>query len=291
MSVAFDLFPALVTPFTNDNKVNYNALSELIEMNIKKGVTGFYVCGSTGEAFLLSDAERIEITEQVCRMVNGRVKVVAHIGNIGTDKSIELAKAAEKFGVYAVSAVPPFYYSYSFGEIKQFYNDITNSIDIPMLVYNMPQYSGVKFTFENVEELLDNDKFMGMKHTSSDFFLMQRVHKAFPDKVILNGFDEMFLSGLAAGATGGVGSTYNFMAEKFIDMHSLFENNEIDKAQHIQSVVNDIVQKLMKVGLLQAQKAIVTMMGINCGKCRAPFRPLSTDELKYIEKEIMPLLA
>ena len=108
------IIPALVTPFDSNGKVDYGVLSELVNRLIDQGVDGFYSCGSTAECFLLTDDERKKVMETVIETVDGRVPVIAHVGNIGTEKTIELAKHAEAAGASAVSSVPPFYYKFSF---------------------------------------------------------------------------------------------------------------------------------------------------------------------------------
>ena len=114
------IYPALLTPFTQDNTINESALKRLIEYNIKKGVSGFYVTGSTGEAFLLSMEERKQVMKLVKNAVNGRCKLIAHVGCIATHLAIELAKYAEELGYDAISSVAPYYYKFSFSEIKQY---------------------------------------------------------------------------------------------------------------------------------------------------------------------------
>lgn len=125
-------------------------------MNIKKGVDGFYVGGSTGEAFLLSREERKYILDIVKEVGKGKCKIISHIGCIGTDHAIELAEHAKRVGVDAISAIPPFYYKFSFKEIKNYYFDIVNQVDMLMIVYNFPALSGVELTEERVAELATN---------------------------------------------------------------------------------------------------------------------------------------
>ena len=202
----------------------------------------------------------------------------------------KFAKTAEKLGYDAVSAVAPFYYKFSFAEIKKYYYDIAESVDLPMLIYNFPNFSGVNLTYNNIGEFLCSDKFMGVKHTSNDYFSMERFKSEYPDKVIYNGFDEMFLAGISMGADGGIGSTYNFMAEKFIKMQSLFADGKISGAQKIQADVNKIVAALVKVGVMQGEKAVLCEMGLDFGIARAPFKDCSKEEKSALIKTVMPLL-
>ncbi len=284
------IMPALLTPFDDNNKINEKSLAGLIEMNIAKGVDGFYVTGSTGEAFLLSKEERKGLMETVADIVDGRVTLIAQVGAISEDEAIEYAKHAEKCGYDAVSSVAPFYYKFGFDEIRHYYNGIAHATDLKMIIYNIPALSGVNMTCEQICDFLSDDKFAGIKFTSSDFFTLEKIKSAFPDKVVFNGYDEIFLSGLAAGADGGIGSTYNIAAERYIKIKKAFEARDMDAARKLQHEANIIVDELLKVGLNQAAKAILTMKGIPFGKCRAPFRELTAEQMKHVEKVLLPMI-
>ena len=284
------IFPALLTPFDKNGKINSKALSALVRMNLKKGVSGFYVGGSTAEAFLLDDQERKAIYEIVAEENNRERTLIAHIGCISTDKAIEFGLHAKNLGYDAISAIAPFYYKFNFAQIKKYYYDIVEAVDLPMIVYNFPNFSGVNLTVEQVGEFLLDDRFIGIKHTSNDYFAMSQFKLAFPDKVVYNGFDEMFLAGLAMGCDGGIGSTYNFMAEKFIKMQELFLNNRLSEAQTLQSEINKIIQILSKVGVMAGEKEILCQMGLDFGCARKPFTELDTADKKLIRENIMPLL-
>lgn len=270
------IFTAVLTPFDNEGKINEKALERLLEMNIKKGVTGFYVGGSTAEAFLMSADERKKLLELTVQIVNGRAKIISHIGCISTDAAIDLERHAEAHGADIISSVAPFYYKFSFEEIKSYYYDIVNSVSKPMLIYNFPSFSGVTLGVEEVAQFLEDDRFVGVKHTSNNFFDLERFKAAYPGKLFYNGFDEMFLSGMAMGADGGVGSTYNFMAEKFVKMYKLCGEGKFAEAKKIQAEANRIIKILIKVGVFAGEKAVLELMGIEMGGCRRPFKSAVT---------------
>lgn len=284
------IFPALLTPFNEKNEINEKALEKLIEYNIQKGVTGFYVGGSTAEAFLLSDEERLQVYKLVKEIVGKRCTLIAHIGCISTRQTIMFGEYAQSLGYDAISAVAPFYYKFTFDEIKQHYFDVVDRVDLPMLIYNFPAFSGVNLTTENLKEFLNDERFIGVKHTSNDYFALEQFKTAFPHKIFYNGFDEMFLAGLSMGADGGVGSTYNFMAEKFIKMQQLFNEEKHSEAFEVQQTANKIIAALIKVGVFQGEKAVLNMLGFDFGDVRAPFKGISKENYDYIEKTVLPLL-
>lgn len=290
MSIFRGIYPALLTPFDKTGKINKPVLKELVERNIQKGVNGFYICGSTSEAFFLSIEERKEILETVAKQVRGRCTLIAHIGHISTDTAVELAKHAESVGVDAISSVSPFYYNFSFNEIKKYYFDIVDSVNIPMVIYNFPAFAKVNLTEENISIFFEDERFIALKNTSSDFFLLERLKKKYPDKIYFNGYDEMFLSSLAAGATGAIGSTFNVMAEKFIKIRELFLENKIAEAQVEQRNANNIIAALCKVGIMAGEKAVLRMQGLDFGEARLPFKPLSDEEFLFLKTACAEIL-
>lgn len=277
------LFPALVTPLCADGSVNLGSLRALVRMNLDKGVAGFYVGGSTSECFLLTAEERKKILEAVVSETAGAAAVIAHIGSIGTDLSIELGRHAEKTGVDAVSSVPPFYYKFSPEEIRAYYRDITDAVNKPMIIYNFPALSGVTLTAEAVAEYAKDERIIGVKHTSMDLYQLERMKKTVPGLTVYSGHDEVYLGGLVLGADGAIGSTYNFMAERFTEISRLFAEGKIGEAQKKQGEANDIISLLLRIGSLQATKYILTRMGVDCGECRKPFSPLKEADKKTLD--------
>lgn len=148
------IIPALVTPMDNTRKVSYSSLRRLVNHLIEQGVDGFYACGSTSECFLLEDDERKKILEAVTEEVNGRVPVVAHIGAIATDKAVDFARHAASCGVAAVSSVPPFYFKFSFEDIARYYQTISDAVDLPVILYNIPDFTGVALNASNIKPIM-----------------------------------------------------------------------------------------------------------------------------------------
>jgi N-acetylneuraminate lyase len=284
------IYPALITPFDEHDRVNVKALTDLVEKLIGEGVNGFYVSGSTGEAFLLDDEERKLVYKTVAEANRGRVRLIAQIGAISTKKAIEFAKYAEECGYDAISSLAPFYYKFSFAQVKKYYFDIVDSVNLPMIIYNIPLYSGVSMSLDQIGEFLSDERFIGIKHTANDYFALQQFKRVFPDKVMYNGFDEMFLAGLSMGADGAIGSTYNFMADKFVRILSLFREGKVSEAQKVQFEASNVIAKMVKVGVMEATKELITLQGINVGNVRPPFSVLTDEQKAYVKSEILPML-
>ena len=283
------IFTALLTPFDKENKVNKKELEKLVQFNVDKGVTGFYVGGSTAEAFLLSTKERKRIMD-VVKSAAPEKALIAHIGSVHEDEAAELARHAEKLGYDAISSVAPYYYKFSAKEIRDYYFRLAYATDLPMLVYHFPAFSGVNMGIAEMGVFLSDPKFIGIKFTSNDFFLLEQCKAAFPDKIVYNGYDEMFLAGLSMGADGGVGSTYNFMADKFVKIQKLFAENRVPEAQQVQKEANRIITLLCRIGVMQAEKEVLNQLGFDFGCCRKPFGEPTEEEKALIAREIIPYL-
>lgn len=279
------IFTALLTPFNDDYTINEASLKKLVEFNLEKGVNGFYVGGSTGEGMVMSPEERKEVFRIVKEAAGDRVPMIAHCGAISTDSAIDMAKTAEALGYTAVSAVAPFYYSFPYPAIRKYYDDIVSSVSIPMVVYNFPGGNGFTFTADYASEMFEDERFIGIKHTSADLFALQQFKQKIKRPVkLFNGFDEMCLGGLSMGADGAIGSTYNFMADRFLKIYDEFHNGSIEKAQKIQNGANEIIAEMIKYGVFQCEKAVLTHMGIDMGPCRRPFLPISKEGFEAMKK-------
>ncbi len=277
------LFPAQIVPFTPDNTIDETALRRVLQLNLGKGVQGFYVCGSTGEGFLMTMAERRQVLEIVCDEVGGASTVIAHIGTISTDQSIELARHAATLGVDAISAIPPFYYKFTTPQIIEHYGLIANAVDLPLIIYNIPGTTGVTFTIDELKQLFALDGVVGIKFSSSDLFLLERIKNLDPDIVVLFGSDEMSVAGQAMGADGSIGSTLNLMPEKYVQIRRLMDAEKLTEALAVQKQANAVVEALLGVGLYAGIKYGITRLGIECGVPRRPFSPLGEEQKAFLD--------
>ena len=286
------IYAALVTPYTKDGQVNYDELQKLVCHLIDQGLEGFYVNGSTAEAFLLSQAEREKILEAVVEANAGRSKVICHVGAISTDEAIRYTRHAEQTGADAVSAISPFYYKFSNREIIQYYNDIMGSTALPMFVYNFPNFSGFSLTADILDELAKNQNLAGVKFTSSDMFLLEQIKSNHPELAVWNGFDEMLASGLMAGADGGIGSTYNCMPKLAHKVYDAFRAGNLEEAQNKQRQMNQVIKVIGTYGVFASVKEILEMEGFHLNGVRRPFTPMGEEGRTHLrqvyEQYILP---
>ncbi|HDH1414532.1 TPA: N-acetylneuraminate lyase [Klebsiella quasipneumoniae subsp. similipneumoniae] len=283
---------ALLTPFDGQQKLDKESLRRLVRFNLRQGVDGLYVGGSTGEAFVQSGTERQEVLEIVAEEAKGKMTLIAHVGCVSTLESQQLARAAVGYGYDAVSAVTPFYYPFSFEEHCAHYQAIIESADgLPMVVYNIPALSGVKLTLDQINTLVTLPGVGALKQTSGDLFQMEQIRRAHPDLVLYNGYDEIFASGLLAGADGGIGSTYNIMGWRYQGMVAALKVGDVAKAQQLQCECNEVIDLLIKTGVFRGLKTVLHYMDVvSVPLCRKPFAPVDEKflpELKALAQQLM----
>lgn len=269
------IIPALLTPFDHNYEVNYDSLRKHVNRLIEQGAGGFYVCGSTAECFMLDDKERMKIMEVVTEEVNGRVDVIAHVGNINLRKAVEYAKHAESCGVTAVSSVPPFYYKFKKEEIVSYYATISDAVDLPMIVYSIPALSGVALTANDIGDILKASNTQGLKYTDYNLFELEKIRRKFPDLNVYYGRDEMYCSALPLGLSGGIGATYNVMMHKFVAMQKAYEEGNLELASKFQGEANAILEEMQKCDTKSAMKYLLTKSGIDFGGARPPVTALN----------------
>lgn len=270
-----------------DESIDMDALKEVIEYELSIGVEGLYCMGSSGEALLLGLDERKNALEKVLEITDKRVPVIAHVGTVRTEDAIALARHAAVTGAEAISMIPPYYYKFSMDEIITYYEDIINAVpDIGVIVYNIPQFTGVEFSKDNAGRLLSNERVIGVKHTSSNLYALERMATEYPDKVFFNGFDELFVGAFAMGAEATIGTTVNVFAPLFLKARALFQSGNVKEALNVQREINYCVEEMCKVGIFSAVKYVLTKRGINSGACRRPFHPLTREECAKLDKLI-----
>ncbi len=278
------IYSALFTPFDSNGDVDAKALEKIIKWELDKGIEGFYCCGSSGEGILLTQKERELVTEVVANTCGGEVPFIVHVGSLNTKIACDLAKHAQSKGACAVSAIPPIYYHYTQDEINSYYLDIATATDLGVIVYNIPQFTGISFTTAN--PLLSDKRIIGLKHTSMNLYDLERIGKAYPEKVLINGFDEIFLSALSAGATATIGTTVNFLYPVFGKIREAFNKGDITKARELQHRLNDAVQAIVSTSVFPAAKYSLTLLGVDAGICRKPFAPLTEEQKKTVKTAI-----
>lgn len=286
------VIPATITPFAPDEKINASAMLDLMRWNRSQGVDSFFIGGSSAECFLLSPEERRE-TFQIAAELRDDAYLIAHVGAISTREAEDYARCAVRLGYDAVAATPPFYYGYGSKEICSYYYDIAQAAGKPVIIYNFPGNTGKNFNLDdpNYIKLLQSGTILGIKHTNQVVYQLERLKHVNPELIMMNGFDETMVAGLALGADGSIGSTFNFMYPHYRKIYDAFREKRIEQALALQIKANNIMNALCDVGLIPAIKYVLTTMGIDAGVPRRPFQPLSDEQKRHIDEVLKANLA
>jgi len=280
--------PALVTPFTNDGReLNEEQLRSLVSRCIEQGVSGVVPCGTTGEFVNLTVDEKKRLIDIVVDEVNGRVAVVAGTGASGTDQALEMTKYAKDAGADAALIVTPFYLKPTDRGIHEHFYTIATEVDLPIILYNIPQCTGVWLTWQMVEDLAEIPNIVGLKDSSGELKYILAVLEKVRDKInVMCGYDEVVLSALAAGASGAILASANFIPDVWVEIYNSVQKGSLERARELQFKVQKIARIIAKSGAVGAKEAL-NMMDMKVGPVR---RPLSVGgELTYEEREELRL--
>ena len=277
------IFSALLVSFNEDGSINEKGLRQIIRHNIDKmKVDGLYVGGSTGENFMLSTEEKKEIF----RIAKDDIALIAQVGSVNLKEAVELGKYATELGYDSLSAVTPFYYKFSFPETKHYYDTIIAETGNNMIVYSIPFLTGVNMGIEQFGELYKNPKVLGVKFTAGDFYLLERLKKAYPNHLIWAGFDEMMLPAASLGVDGAIGSTFNVNGVRARQIFELTKAGKLQEALEIQHVTNDLIEGILANGLYLTIKELLKLEGVEAGYCREPMTAKATEEQVAKAKEL-----
>jgi N-acetylneuraminate lyase len=281
------IMPAFVSPFKSDNvTVNEDAARKLINYELSQGADGFYICGGTGEGLVMQKEERKKLCEIVIDEVKGRKPVITHIAAIDLTTSVELAKHAEKAGSDCIASVPPFYFKYDNKDIVNYYRELDKAVNIPIMIYYHPA-ANANMQAELIAEIFGLEHVTAVKWSSSNYFEMLRLKDMTNGEMnIINGPDETLICGLAAGADGGIGSTYNVMTAEYKKLYQYFRNGEIDKARQVQFQVNKVTSVMIRYNVIPTVKLALEFLGFDAGDATYPMPKFSEKEKEHIKQEL-----
>ncbi len=280
------IFPAFYACYDGEGQVSPDAVRALARHLLDKGVKGLYVGGSSGECIYQSVAERKLTLEQVMAEVGGKMTVIAHVACNNTADSRELAAHAESLGVDAIAAIPPIYFHLPPAAIAQYWNDISDAApNTDFIIYNIPQLAGVALSVPLLQEMLKNPRVVGVKNSSMPVQDIQMWRDE--GAIVFNGPDEQLLSGLAAGAIGGIGGTYAAMPELYLEIFRCYQAGDLSKGLEVQNECCRIIYKMCtaKGNLYAVIKEILRRLGgPDVGSVRAPLAPLADTDSVVVDE-------
>ena len=279
------LIAAVHTPFASDGGLRVDSVSAQAVLLAAAGVDGAFVAGTTGESLSLTVAERMALAEAWVEPARRhRLRLLVHVGAASLADAVSLARHAGDLGVDSISAMAPCYFKpVSCGDLAAFLAAIAAAAPrTPFYYYDIPSWTGVTF---RSSELLERHAaaiptLAGIKYTSADLADFERCVAVDGGRfAIYWGTDEALLAGLALGAAGAIGSTYNFAAAEARAVMDAFAVGDMPRARAAQLEVVRIVDLLASHGYMRAAKAVMRMLGVDCGTVRPPLRPATADEL------------
>ena len=274
------IFPAFYACYDDAGEISVERVREFTEYLIGKGVNGLYVGGSSGECIYHSVAERKAVLEAVIEQAAGRITVIAHVACNNTRDSMELAAHAQSVGADCIAAIPPIYFHLSDRAIAKYWSDIASAApETDFIIYNIPQLAGVALNSSLLHTMLEIPNVIGVKNSSMPIqdIEMWRDEGA----IVFNGPDEQLLSGLVAGAVGGIGGTYAAMPELYEKIYALVQTGDIAAAREIQDTCCHIIYKMCSgVSNMYAMiKEILRLRGgPDIGSVRAPLYPMQPED-------------
>jgi N-acetylneuraminate lyase len=285
---------AVYTPMNESGSLNLKVVPDIVNRLIRQEVKGIFVCGTTGEGTSLSSEERKILAEAFVTAAGKRILVLVHVGHNSIIEAKGLAAHAQKIGADYISSLPPMYFKInSIPVLVNCLAEIASAApELPFYYYNIPVLSGV--SVDMLEFLKQAEQSIptlaGIKYTTPLLYEYQECLNYKDNKYdILYGTDEMLLSALAVGANGYIGSTYNLMAPLYSKLKASFDKGDLSTAKNLQFKSVEIVRVLVKYGGLPAQKAIMKLLGIDCGPLRLPLQTLQIEEVKSMEKDLRKL--
>ena len=281
-----ELICASVTIYDETNNINDKAMINLWNKILSEGIDGFFLGGSVAECFMLSNEERIHLFELAASSIGHSTTLYAHVGSIGTDNAIDLGHAAKACGINNIASTPPFYFSFTPKEIAHYYYDLAESLDTPILYYDIPSSTNVNLDTDNadIQALLKSGAINAVKHTNLQSYKMKKIKLLNPDIKIMGGFESRVIPMLNYDCDGFIGSTFNIMLPQYQQIIRTYNSSSKSNLYSSVKTATDILSSLLSCGLPASIKYILQKQGIDAGTVRRPLLPLTEESKTRIDK-------
>nr|WP_286316997.1 4-hydroxy-tetrahydrodipicolinate synthase [Romboutsia ilealis] len=278
---------ALITPF-KDGKVNYEKMGELIEWHIANKTDSIIVCGTTGESATMTDEERKTTIKFVVDKVNKRIPVIAGSGSNNTAYSIELSKYCQGIGVDGLLIVTPYYNKTTQDGLIKHYTTIANSVDLPIILYNVPGRTGVNIKPSTVEKLSKVENIVAIKEASGDISQVAEIARLCgEDFAIYSGNDDQIVPILSLGGSGVISVLANILPKETHDIVEKYLSGDVVESRKLQLGVNELVSSLfIEVNPIPV-KAAMNLMGMEAGELRLPLIDISKQNLEILRNNMV----
>jgi len=270
---------AIVTPFKEDLTINYKALQALIDYQIEEQTDAIIVAGTTGEASTLSTEEHKDLIKFTVEVTRSRVPVIAGTGSNDTHQAISLSQHAQALGVDALLCVTPYYNRPSQEGLYQHFKAIAESVNLPIILYNVPSRTGSFLEEETIERLACIPNIVGLKDASGDLaHALRLIRRVGPDFDLYCGNDNITLPLLAIGARGTISVVANLQPRASHDLIHFYQTGCLDKALTLQHQLNQINDALALDTNPVAIKTALNYKGYEVGPLRLPLCPMNQEK-------------
>ncbi|MBR5227984.1 MAG: 4-hydroxy-tetrahydrodipicolinate synthase [Clostridia bacterium] len=280
-------FTALITPFKENGKINYEVFSELIEYQIENDIDGLVICGTTGESSTLTITEKKKLIKYAIDKVHKRVPVIIGTGTNNTRSSIELSQYAEKVGADGLLLVTPYYNKTSQKGLVEHFTAIADSVNIPCILYNVPSRTGINIEPDTVSKLAMVNNIVGIKEASGNFTkILEIISKVPKDFAVLSGNDDSIVPLLAIGGTGVISVLSNLFPKEVHMMCKAYYDGDVKYARDLQIKFAGLIKALFSEVNPMPVKDALNLLGFFVGNPRLPLTTVSLNTHELLKQEL-----
>lgn len=278
---------AIITPMNPDGSINFKKLGENIEYQIANGTDAIVICGTTGESSTMSDEEHIDCIKYAVECTNHRVPVIAGTGSNDTKYAVELSKEAEKAGVDGLLVVTPYYNKTSQRGLVAHFNTIADSVNIPVILYNVPSRTGVTIAVNTYKELAKNKNIVAVKEASGNIGYVAKIIDACGDNLdVYSGNDDMIVPVMSLGGKGVISVLSNVMPKETHEITQLCLDNKVLDAAKLQIKYLELINNLfIDVNPIPVKEAM-NLMGKQAGECRMPLARMEDAKIETLKASL-----
>jgi 4-hydroxy-tetrahydrodipicolinate synthase len=282
---------ALSTPFDQDGAIDVDILRRLVDRSIDAAVDGVVAAGSTGEVGALSSEERLVLIDTVIEHTNGRVPVIAQTGATSTAEAIRLSQAAEKSGADVLMLITPYYEPLSLEETVTYIKDVARSVNIPVMLYNIPAVTGVNLDPATVRALAEDvENIRYIKDSSANWEqALQLIHHHSDVIGTFIGWDAYIFSALAEGAAGVMAGTANVVPNEIVAVSRRIAEDDLTGALELWKLLYPVIDALLSVPFIPSVKAGLALQGLPAGSPRRPTADLNAEDLARVQHALSVL--
>ncbi len=283
------VFPALITPFNADNRIDVTSFRNIVEYVEKGGVAGMVACGTTGESATMSTQEHMDLIDLTVDCA--KTTVIAGTGSNNTTEAVELTRHAYDAGANAVLIISPYYNKPNNAGLIAHFSSIARSADIPVILYNVPSRTGQDMPLEVITELSKIENIVGIKEASGNPVKVSRIIENTVDEdfVVISGEDGLTLPLMCMGAVGVISVVANVVPEKMVDLVTAVRNNDLKTAQALHYELAPLTRALFLETNPIPVKRAMDMLGLANGRLRLPLAPLSREHEMVLEDVLRDL--